>query len=86
MCRYVYIRLIIAFFLLRTFGTPWANYSAAFPENVRQCRGLVRALMWEPYYFFLDPGDDQAESRRNKCNESAYQENTQGGFLIVIKK
>ena len=36
--------------------------------------------------FFLDPGDDQAESRRNKCNESAYQENTQGGFLIVIKK
>ena len=36
--------------------------------------------------FFLDPRDDQAESRRNKCNESAYQENTQGGFLIVIKK
>ena len=36
--------------------------------------------------FFLDPRDDQAESRGNKCNESTYQENTQGGFLIVRKK
>ena len=36
--------------------------------------------------FFLDPRDDQAESRGNKRNESTYQENTQGGLLIVRKK
>ena len=26
------------FFLLCTLGTPWANYSVAFPEKVWQCR------------------------------------------------
>lgn len=82
MCTCVYVRLVIVFFPRLH---PWTNYSAAFPEKVRQCRDLVRTLMWEPY-FFLDPRDDQAESRGNKCNESTYQENTQGGFLIVRKK
>ena len=31
---------------------------------------------------FLDPRDDQAESRGNKCNESTYQENTQGDNVL----
>ena len=88
MCTYVYIRLVIVFFPSLH---PWdplgqlqcgiSRKSAAMP----QCRGLVRTLMWGPYYF-VDPRDDQAESRGNKCNESTYQENTQGGFLIVRKK
>lgn len=32
--------------------------------------------------FYLDPRDDQAESRGNKCNESTYQENTQGDNVL----
>ena len=71
--------------------TPWANYSAAFPEKVQQCRNAAMPRSGEntdvgALLFFLDPRDDQAESRGNKCNESTYQENTQGGLLIVRKK
>ena len=38
MCTYV------VFFLLWALGTPWENYSAAFPKKVHQCGSLVRTL------------------------------------------
>ena len=31
-------------FLLCALGSPWANYSAAFPEKVRQC---CNAAVWQ---------------------------------------
>ena len=34
------------FFLLCALRTPWANFSAAFPEKVLQCRSLVRTLRY----------------------------------------
>ena len=33
--------------LLCALGTPWANYSAAFPEKVRQC---CNAAVWQEHY------------------------------------
>ena len=39
MFTYAYVRFVIGFFFffLCALGTPWANYSVAFPEKVRQC-------------------------------------------------
>ena len=38
-------RVVVVFFvfLLCALGTPWAKYSAAFPEKVRQC---CNAAVW----------------------------------------
>ena len=43
-------------FLLCALGTPWANYSAAFPKRVRQChnipgsgRNTVKTLVYYNY-------------------------------------
>ena len=42
MCKYAYVRFVIGFFfLLCVLGTPWANYSAALSEKVRQCRSAA---------------------------------------------
>ena len=42
MCTYAYVRFVIGFFFfLCAPGTPWANYSVAFPEKVRQCRNAA---------------------------------------------
>ena len=41
MCTYAYAHFVIGFFLLCAFGTPWANYSAAFPEKERLCHNAV---------------------------------------------
>ena len=34
---YAYVIFVMGFFLLCALGTPWANYSGAFPEKVWQC-------------------------------------------------
>ena len=47
MCTYAYVHLVIGFFLLCAFGTPWANFSAALPEKVWQCHN---ATVWYEHY------------------------------------
>ena len=48
MCTYAYVRFVIGFFFfLCAPGTPWANYSVAFPEKCgnaampRSCKNTV---------------------------------------------
>ena len=48
-CTYVYVRFVF-FFLLCTLRTPWANFSAAFPERVLQCSSLVITLRYSWRY------------------------------------
>ena len=43
MCTYAYVHFVIGFFLLCALGTPWANFSVAFPEKEQQCRN---ASVW----------------------------------------
>ena len=38
---YAYVIFVMGFFLLCALGTPWANYSGAFPEKVWQCRNAA---------------------------------------------
>lgn len=40
--------------------------------SVMISRACIMQLVGALFFFFLDPRDDQAESRGNKCNESTY--------------
>ena len=44
MCMYVYVHFVIGFFsILCALGSPWTNYSAAFPIKLQQYRN---AAVW----------------------------------------
>ena len=86
MCTYAYVHFVIGFSLLCALGTPWANYSAVFPEKVRQWRNgtCSTSVLYVPHKREIESCLRKTANVRFKLTIFQKKENIDKSELIIV--